>query len=151
MGRGTVAWRVGRSVGRRVAAPDAAAGPLGPRAAAGVDAGAVGRQAAPAGPAPQPLDRLARRDRHRHDVLRRVDQRDVQQRRQAAAARSGPVNRYRGRGPLLVDRLGLRPSPSADATPPPPRCRPASARSGPPSGPWAWAPAHTPCSPPPGR
>ena len=52
---------------------------------AGVEAGAVGRQAAAGGPGPQPLDRLAGRHGDRDDVLRRLDQRDVEQRRQPAA------------------------------------------------------------------
>ena len=54
-------------------------------AVAAVDAGRRGRQAAAAGPGPQPLHLLGGGDGHRHDVVRRLRQRHVQQRRQPAA------------------------------------------------------------------
>ena len=45
----------------------------------------IGAQAAATGPGPQSLDRFGRRGGDRHDILSRLDQRHVQQRRQSAA------------------------------------------------------------------
>ncbi len=60
----------------------------------GVDPRPVGIQAAPAGPVAQPIHRLGGGDRHGHDVVGRLGQRHIQQRRQTAATadlRSRPV------------------------------------------------------------
>ena len=91
------------SVGRRVIAMD-----VPPRAddgtvAPGVDPRPLGGQAPPAGPLPQPLHRLAGRHRHRHDVRRGLDQRDVQQGRQPAARPD------LGAGPVAVLRAAAGP------------------------------------------
>src|SRR5262249_56636929 len=95
---GVMDWRFG-SVGRRVAV-DVAARP-GAGGAAGVEAGVVGGEAAARGPGPQPLDRLARGDRHRDDVLGRLEQADAEQvRRLAAGLDLGP-------GPVAVAGAAL--------------------------------------------
>ena len=87
-GRGReISWPTDRPANVPSGLPDLARDPR-------VDAGPVGRQAPAGGPVPQPLDRLAGRDGHRHDVRRGLDQRDVEQRRQAAAGpdlRAGQV------------------------------------------------------------
>jgi hypothetical protein len=62
------------------------------------DARLVRAQAPAASPVPQPLDRLGRRDRDRHDVLGRLEERQVQERGQPAA---GPDL---GARPALVGR-----------------------------------------------
>jgi hypothetical protein len=45
----------------------------------------VGTEAAAAGPRPEPLDRFGIGHRHRHDILRRLDQRHIEQCCQPAA------------------------------------------------------------------
>ena len=49
-----------------------------------IDARVVRGQAPSAGPLPQPLDRLARGRRDRHDVLRGLRERHIQKRRETA-------------------------------------------------------------------
>src|SRR5262245_51394780 len=61
-----------------------------------VNAGLVGCEAPPTGPAPQPLDRLGRRHGDWHDVLGRLHKRQIEERRQSAA---GPDL---GAGPVVI-------------------------------------------------
>src|SRR5262249_3815488 len=73
------------SVGRWIAAMDAASRLAGAGGHARIDARSVGGQASASGPVSQALDRLARSDGHGHDVRGRLGQRDPQTRREPAA------------------------------------------------------------------
>src|SRR5436305_13852730 len=57
----------------------------GPICTAGIDARSIGRQNPAAGPGSQPLDRLTGRDGHGHDVGTGLDEREVEQGREATA------------------------------------------------------------------
>ncbi len=64
----------------------------------GVDPRLIRREATPAGPVPEPIDGLGRRDGDRNDILSSLNEREIEQRRQTTA---GPDLRSR---PLLVRR-----------------------------------------------
>ena len=90
------------SVGGRVA-PDVTARLDRGLGATGIETGPIGRETATGRPLAEPLDRLARRHRDRHDVLRRLDEWDIEQHRQTATRLD------LGRRPVAVVPAAVRP------------------------------------------